>query len=186
MPIDTLIRAAALALALPAATATVELAAQGSEGRGKPTGSACALVTEKEVEAATGMDYTPGDPIEQEYENIEGGATCMWGGPGGFIGEDRPEINITFIAASARGSYTERRRTQRLGPGCTREPVRGVGDAAFAQICEGRLYGVNVFARTGKSDVLVSAYAMHGLSKAAVKPAAIALARTAAARAKDM
>ncbi|HET8624546.1 MAG TPA: hypothetical protein VFM14_13365 [Gemmatimonadales bacterium] len=181
------IRAAALTLTLlPAATLSAELAAQGDGRSAAPANLPCSLVTEKEVEAATGMDYTPGDPIEPEYENIEGGATCMWGGPGGFMGEDRPEINITFIAASARGSYTERRRTQRLGPGCTREPVRGVGDAAFAQICEGRLYGVNVFARTGKSDVLVSAYAMHGLSKAAVKPAAIALARTAAARAKDM
>ena len=181
----TLIRAAALALALQQpATASAALAAQGSGSSDSPTGGACALVTEKEVEAATGMDYPPGEEIEQEYEHIEGGATCMWGGPGGIMGEDLPEINITLVRTSARGSYTERRRKQRLAPGCTREPVRRVGDVAFAQICEKGLYGVNVVARTGSNDVLVSAYAMKGLAKAAVKPAAIALARAAAARAR--
>jgi hypothetical protein len=188
----TLIRAAALALTLPAAMAGGELAAQGSAGPGKATGSACALVTEKEVEAATAMDYRPGDELEQEYESIEGGATCMWGGPWGglnaagvLVREDLPEINVTFIAAGPRGSHTERRRKLRLAPGCTREPVRGVGDDAFAEICDGALYGVSVYARTGSNDVLVSAYAMKGLAKGAVKPAAIALAKAAAARAKS-
>jgi hypothetical protein len=132
------------------------------------------------------MDYPPGENIDQEYEHIEGGATCMWGGPGGFVREDLPEINVTFIAASASGSHTERRRKQRLAPGCTRESVRGVGDVSFAEICEGKLFGVSVYARTGSNDVLVSAYAMKGLTKASVKPAAIALAKAAAARARDM
>jgi hypothetical protein len=178
------IRAATLALALQqAATLTAELAAQGNGGRATPTGPACALVTEKEVEAATGLDYRPGKAIEQEYEHIQGGATCMWGGPS-MVAEDLPEINVTLIAASARGSYTDRRRQQRLAPGCTRESVRGVGDVAFAEICEGKLFGVSVYARAGRNDVLVSAYEMKGLSKAAVKPAAIALAKAAAARAK--
>lgn len=182
-----LIRAATLALTLQqATTVSADLAAQGSAGRSNATVAACALVTEKEVEAATGMDYPPGDDIEPEYEHIEGGATCMWGGPGGFVREDLPEINVTFIAASASGSHTERRRKQRLAPGCTRESVRGVGDVAFAEICEGKLFGVSVYARTGSNDVLVSAYATKGLTKASVKPAAIALAKAAAARARDM
>jgi hypothetical protein len=188
-----LIRAATLALTLQqAATASAELAAQASGGHGKPTGSACALVTEKEVEAATSMDYPPGDEIEQEYVPIEGGATCMWGGPGGglsatgvVVRQDLPEINVTFIAAGARGSHTEQRRKLRLAPKCTRESVRGVGEDAFAEICDGALYGVSVYARTGRNDVLVSAYAMKGLAKAAVKPTAITLAKAAAARAKS-
>jgi hypothetical protein len=179
------VRAVTLALALQhAATLTAELAAQGNGGGATPTGAACALVTEKEVEAATGMDYPPGEDIDQEYEHIQGGATCMWGGPGGFVREDLPEINVTLIAANARGSHTERRRKQRLAPGCIRESVRGVGDVAFAEICETGLYGVSVYARTGNNDVLVSAYAMKGLAKSSVKPAAIALARAAAVRAK--
>jgi hypothetical protein len=180
----TLIRAAALAVALlQAATVTAELTAQGNGSSAKPTSPACPLVTQKEVEAATGVDYRPGKEIDQKYQNIEGGATCMWGGPS-MVAEDLPEIDVTFIAASARGSHTERRRKQRLGPGCTREPVRGVGDAAFIEICEKGLYGVSVYARTGSNDVLVSAYAMKGLAKTSVKPAAIALAKAAAARAK--
>jgi hypothetical protein len=177
----TLIRAVALALVLQqAATLTAELAAQGNGGAGA-TDPACPLVTEKEVEAATGMDYRPGEEIDQEYENIEGGTTCMWGGPS-MVNDDLPEINVTFIAASPRGSHTERRRKQRLAAGCTREPVSGVGDNAFAEICGRGLYGVSVYARTGKNDVLVSVYEMRGLAKASVKPAAIALARAAAAR----
>ena len=177
------IRAATLVLALQQATTlTAKLTAQGNGRTAGPTHPACSLVTEKEVEAATGMDYRPGKEIDQEYQIIPGGATCMWGGPS-MVAEDLPEINVTFLAASARGSHTERRRKQRLAPGCTRESVRGVGDVAFAEICEGELYGVSVYARTGSNDVLVSAYEMKGLSKASVKPAAIALAKAAAARA---
>jgi hypothetical protein len=181
----TLIRAAALALALQqAATATVGLAAQDTEGPG-PADPACSLVTEKEVEAATGLDYRPGEDIEQEYEWIEGGETCMWGGPS-MAYEDLPEIDITVIATGAGESHTEQRHKRRLAQGCTREPVSSVGDRAFAEICDGKLFGVSVYARTGSNDVVVRVYHLAPMPKASVKPAAIALARAAAARAKGM
>jgi hypothetical protein len=181
----TLIRAATLALALQqAATLALELAAQGEAGAG-PNDPACPLVTEKEVEAATGLDYGPGEDIEQEYEWIDGGATCMWGGPS-MLKEDLPEIHVTFIAASARGSYTGRRHKQRPAQGCTRESVRGVGDGGFAELCDGKLFGVSVYARTGNHDVVVRVYHLTPMSKASVKPAAIALAKAAAARARGI
>ena len=178
----TLIRVSALALALQqAAAVTAELAAQGKEGLWA-TAPACPLVTEKEVEAATGLDYRPGNEIEQEYEWIVGGETCMWGGPS-MVHEDLPEITVTFIAASARGSHTERRHNQGPRKECTRESVPGVGDRAFAETCEGRLFGVSVYAKTGNDDVVVRVYHLKPMSKASVKPAAIAIAKAAAARA---
>jgi hypothetical protein len=181
----TLIRVAALALALQQAVAmTAKLAAQGKEGP-RAIDPGCSLVTEQEVEAATGLDYRPGEDIEQEYELIDGGATCMWGGPS-MAYEDLPEIDVTFLAASARGSHTERRHKQPLRQGCTRESVGGVGDRAFAEICEGGLFGVSVYARTGNDDVIISVYHLTPMSKASVKSAAIALAKAAAARAKGM
>jgi hypothetical protein len=118
----TLIGAAALALTLQqAATVTTELAAQSGGGSARPANPGCALVTEKEVEAATGLDYDPGYPLEAQYETIPGGATCQWGGPGGglsatgiVVRDDKPEIIVTLIADSPRGSHTEWQRKQRL------------------------------------------------------------------------
>ena len=179
----TLIRAAALALALQQAAAlTAELAAQGKNG------STCPLVTEKEIEAATGLDYEPGYEIEQEYEMIAGGDTCMWGGPG-MVGDDLPEINITFIAASAGGSHTELRARRTLRPDCTRAPAADVGDGGFVESCDGSIRSASVSARVGSSDLVVSVYqqkAKEGKQSlaSAPKPVAIAIARAAAARGK--
>ena len=64
--------------------------------------------------------------------------------------------------------------------------MRGVGDRAFVEICEGvHLVGASVYARTGRSDIAVQVYLKRGESMASpVKPVAIALAKAAAARAK--
>lgn len=180
---ETLIRAAALALALQQAAAlTAVVAAQGKNG------SACSLVSEKEIEAATGLDYTPGDEIEEEYEMIAGGDTCMWGGPS-LVGDDLPEINITFIAAGTGGSHTESRAKRKLRPDCTREPVAGVGDRAFAESCDGSIRSASVYARMGSSDLVVSVYQQEAKQgkqslNSAPKPVAIAIAKAAAARGK--
>ena len=131
----TLIRAAALALTFQqAASLTATLAAQGAGGAARPPNPACALVAEKEVEAATGLDYGPGEDFDELYEGVGGKATCVWGGPS-LMGEDLPEIGVLFFPASARGSNTEARAKRKLRAGCTREPVRGVGDRAFVEIC---------------------------------------------------
>lgn len=192
----TLIRAAAFALALQQAViVSAELAAQGNGGPAEPNNPACVLVTEKEVEAATGLDYKPGWAVEAEYESIPGGATCIWGGPGGglsatgvVVRDDKPEIVVKLIADSPSGSHTEWRRKQQLPRGCTRELVRGGADDAFAEICEQTQYSVSVYARTGSRDVLVSVnhFETEGWARASVKPAAIALSSAAVARAKGM
>jgi hypothetical protein len=123
--------------------------------------------------------------VEQEYEPLDGGESCMWGGPS-MASEDLPEINVVFFAASTRERHTERRRKQQLPPGCTREPVSGVGDPAFAEVCERSIPSASVYAQAGNADVVVYVYHLKPMSKASVKPAAIALAKAAAARAKSM
>jgi hypothetical protein len=182
----TLIRAATLALAFQqAASLTATLAAQGVGGAARPPNPACALVTEKEVEAATGLDYGPGEDFDELYEGVGGKATCVWGGPGGVKDLDRPEIGVLFFPASARGSNTEARAKVKLRAECTREPVRGVGDRAFVETCGGSISSASVYARTGSSDVAVQVYLKRGESMASpVKSVAIALAKAAAARAK--
>ncbi len=188
----TLIRAAALALTFQqAASLTATLAAQGAGGAARPPNPACALVAEKEVEAATGLDYGPGEDLVELDEGVGGKATCVWGGPG--LVNDLPEIGVFFYPASARGSNTEGRAKVKLRAECTREPVRGVGDGAFVEICGGSmssasvyaLTSASVYARTGKSDIAVQAYLKRGESMASpIKSVAIALAKAAAARAK--
>src|SRR5688572_7301730 len=109
----TLIRAATLALALQqATTVTAKLAAQGAGGAARPPNPACPLVTEKEVEAATGLDYGPGEDFDELHEGVGGKATCVWGGPGRV--KDLPEIGVFFFPASARGSHTEARAKRKL------------------------------------------------------------------------
>ena len=179
MTMHTLIRAAVLALTFQhAAPPTAELAAQGAGGAARPPNPACALVTEKEVEAATGLDYGPGEDFDELYEGVGGKATCVW------VVKDLPEIGVLFFPASARGSNTEARAKRKLLAECTRESVRGVGDRAFVEICGGSISSASVYARTGRSDIAVQVYLKRGESMASpVKPVAIALAKAAAARA---
>ena len=95
-------------------------------------------------------------------------------------------MRIDFFPASARGSRTEARAKGKPLAACTREPVRGVGDRAFVETCEGSIRSAGVYARTGRSDIAVVVYLKPGESMGTpVKSVAIALAKAAAARVKD-
>ena len=179
MTMHTLLRATALALAIQqAASLTAELAAQGAGRAATPSNAACALLTEKDVEAATGLDYGPGEHFDELNVGPDK-ATCVW------VVEDLPEIGIDFFPAGAGGSRTEARAKVKPRAQCTRASVRGVGDLAFAETCEGRISSASVYARTGRSDIAVVVYLKPGESMASpIKPVAIALAKAAAARAK--
>ena len=188
MTMHTLIRAAVLALAIQqAASLTAELAAQGAGGAARPSNPACALVTEKDVEAATGLDYGPGEHYDELHVGVGDKAICVW------TVEDLPEIGVEFFPASAGGSNTEARAKGKPRAECTRESVRGVGERAFVETCAGSISGAgvnarssaSVYARTGRSDIAVVVYLKRGESMASpIKAVAIALAKAAAARAK--
>ncbi len=180
MTMHTLIRAAVLALAIQqAASLTAELAAQGAGGAARPSNPACALVTEKEVEAATGLDYGPGEHYDELHVGVGGKATCVW------TVDDLPEIGVEFFPASTGGSHTDARAKMKPRAQCTRESLRGVGDRAFVETCRGSISRASAYARTGRSDIAVTVYLEPGDSMASpIKPVAIALAKAAAARAK--
>lgn len=181
----TLIRAAMIALPFQqVAGVTAELAAQGAGGSARSARPACPLVTEKEVESATGLDFGPGEDHDERDGGMDDSPTCLWGG--WSMARELPEIHVVFVPASARGSLTERRLKQQLRPACTREPVRGVGDRAFAEVCKGPIPSASVYASTGTDDVVVRVYQPSKAMTMAptAKSVAIVLARAAAARAK--
>ena len=179
MTMRTLIRATVLALAIQqGASLTAALAAQGGGGAAPPSNPACALVTEKDVEEATGLDYGPGEHFD-ELNVGRGKWTCAW------AVENLPGFRVDFFPASAGGSNTDARAKVTVPAQCTRASVRGVGERAFVETCEGSISTASVYARTGRSDIAVVVYLKRGESMASpVKSVAIALAKAAAARAK--
>lgn len=68
--------------------------------------------------------------------------------------------------------------------GCTRETLRGVGDVAFLETCEGSR-GPVALVKAGSNDLIVQADPKDGKPIASAQPVAIALAKAAAARARD-
>lgn len=173
----TLMRTTVLALAIQQAAA---LAADlGAQRPAEASNVACALVTEQDVEKATGLDYGPGEHFDEL--NVDASkATCVW------VVEDLPEIGIDFFPASAGGSRTEARARAKPRAQCTRESVRGVGETAFVETCAGSIASASVYARTGRSDIAVAVYLKPGESMPSpIRSVAIALARAAAARAKS-
>ncbi len=176
MIMHALMRTTILALAVQqAASLAADLGAQRAA---EPTNVACTLVTEQDVEKATGLDYGPGEHFDEL--NVDASkATCVW------VVEDLPEIGIEFFPASAGGSRTEARARAKPRAKCTRESVRGVGEPAFVESCEGPISSASVYARTGRSDIAVVVYLKPGESMPSpIKSVAIALARAAAPRAK--
>jgi hypothetical protein len=168
--------------AVLSATLSAGLLAQRDEPA-PPTDPACPLLTDRELDTATGLDYGPGGPIAVG-QGAFGGSTCLWGGMGGDPARDLPQIGVVFIPPGPRGSHTEFYRGRAPEAGCTRETLRGVGDVAFVDSCEKAQRGVRVYVKAGRNDVflVVDQLQQHPLSWA--QPVAVALAKAAAVRAK--
>src|SRR5687767_10523435 len=89
--VRSLIHAAILALAFQGvATLTAELAAQAAPGTS--TNRACALLTDQEIDAATGLDYDEADPVDDP--GLAGTASCLWGGASFAPGASRPQLGV--------------------------------------------------------------------------------------------
>ncbi|HET6578368.1 MAG TPA: hypothetical protein VFG66_08595 [Gemmatimonadales bacterium] len=170
----TLIRSAALA-AILAGTGSADLVAQ-SDKRDASANPACTLLMEQEIDAATGLDYGPGEALNAGEEGF-GGTTCLWDtGPVPVGGKIQPQVGIVFMPRFY-GSGKPR-------AGCTREPLRGVGDVAFTESCKD---GVQVYVKTGKNDFFVSVDILSDSHRtpAWAQPVAVALAKAAAPRARN-
>ena len=177
-----LLRSAALTAVL-SATLSGGLLAQGDQ-REPPADPACPLLTDRELDAATGLDYGPGGPIDVG-QGAFGGSTCLWGGMGADPAKDLPQIGVVFIPPGSRGSHTEFYRARAPGAGCTRETLRGVGDLAFVDSCEKAQRGVRVYVKTGRNDVFLVVDQLQQRPLSWARPVAVALAKAAAPRARS-
>ena len=180
--VTMLLRSAAL-IAVLCATLFTGLAAQ-SDTRTTSTNPACPLLTDQELDAATGLDYGPGSAYGMG-QGIFGGATCLWGGVwNADVTKSLPQIGVVFIPPGSHGSHTEFYRGRKPEAGCTREALRGIGDLAFAESCQSSTPSMRVYVKSGRNDVflVVDMLFQHDLSWA--QPVAVALAKAAALKAR--
>ena len=173
-----LIRSAALTAVL-GATLSTGLIAQSD------TNLACPLLTDQDLDTATGLDYGPGGAIDLMGQGIFGGSTCLWGGMGAAPAKDLPQVGVVFIPPSSRGSHTEFYRARAPETGCTRETLRGVGDFAFVDSCEKAQAGIRVYVKTGRNDVFLVVDQLQKRPLSWARPVAVALAKAAAPRARQ-
>jgi hypothetical protein len=179
-----LLRSAALS-AMLFATLSTGVAAQG-DTRSTSTNPACPLLTDQELDAATGLDYGPGSPYGMG-QGIFGGSTCLWGGVwNADVTKSLPQIGVVFIPPGSHGSHTEFYRGRKPEAGCTRQALRGIGDFAFADSCQSSTPSMRVYVKSGRNDVflVVDMLSQHPLSWA--RPVAVALAKAAAVKAKKI
>jgi hypothetical protein len=159
-----------------------------SDDPGSRTNPACALLTDRELDDATGLDIGPAQAFDKVGQGVFGGATCLWGGVWDQdTAKSLPQIGVSFIPPAPRGSNTEYYLARKPEAGCTRETLRGVGDLAFADSCQGTLPSVRVYLKAGRNDVFLSVDMIdtrRPLSWA--QPIAVALAKAAALRAKKV
>jgi hypothetical protein len=176
-------RLAALTAVL-SASLSMGLIAQSNTGA-PPTNPACPLLTDKEVDAATGLDYGPGEAFDRLGQGIFGGATCLWGGVwNADTTKSLPMIGVVFIPPGSRGSHTDYYRGRKPQVGCTRETLSGIGDFAFADSCQSSQPAMRVYVKAGRNDVFLEVSALFERPLSWARPVAVALAKAAAPRAR--
>ena len=178
-----LLRSAAL-IAMLSATLSTGLVAQ-NDTRATPTNPACPLLTDQELDAATGLDYGPGEAYDRMGQGIFGGATCLWGGVwNADTTKSLPMIGVVLIPPGSRGSHTDFYRGRKPGAGCTRETLSGIGDFAFADSCQSSQPSMRVYVKAGRNDVFLEVGALFERPLSWARPVAVALAKAAAPRAR--
>ena len=178
-----LLRSAALTAMLSASLST-GLVAQ-SNTRAPSTNPACALLTEQELDAATGLDYGPGSAFDRMGQGTFGGATCLWGGGwNADTTKSLPQIGVVFIPPASGGSHTEFYRVRKPEAGCIRETLRGVGDFAFADSCQSSQPSMRVYVKAGRNDVFLVVDMLDKRPLSWARPVAVALVKAGAPRAR--
>ena len=176
-----LLRSAACTALLSAALSS-GLVAQSDKGS-TPADPACSLLTDQDLDTASGLDYGPGESIDIG-QGAFGGTTCLWGGMGADPAKDLPQIGVAFMPSGSRGSHTEFYRGGTPEAGCPRETLRGLGDVAFVDSCEKARPGVRVYVKTGRTDVFLVVDQLQTRPLSWARPVAVALAKAAAPRAR--
>jgi len=139
---------------------------------------ACALLSVAEIRSITGRGDYPGYVDgDAEGEGAGGGSSCQYGGMGMMPDSQPPLLSVVLIKGK---HWTERTRTSSLPAGCQREPVAGVGDAAFFESCPSRLQRTApLYVQVGNSDLIVQMDVEAPATPASVRPLVIAVAKAA-------
>jgi hypothetical protein len=143
---------------------------------------ACTLLSTAEIRAASGQNYDEGSEGDALGEGLGGGASCQWGGPRFGPGEDQPLLSLVLVPIK-KGSMTEWNLKQPARKGCARDKLGGVGEVAYFETCGDRR-GPVAYAKAGAWDVVVQMDAEPPATAASVRPAIIAVAKAAAAKAR--
>jgi hypothetical protein len=141
---------------------------------------ACGLLTAADLQKITGKSYGEGDEGDAMGEGAGGGASCQWGEPGS---RGPAMISVVYIPAKGGKGYTEINRGRNLRPGCQRDPVSALGDAAYIESCP-KDRGPAVYIKVGANDLIVQMDANPPGSSASIKPTLIAVAKAAVANAR--
>ena len=92
-------------------------------------------------------------------------------------------ISVVYIPGKGGESYTEFSRGRTPRPGCQREPVSGLGDAAYTETCP-KDRGPIAYIKVGANDLIVQMDVNPPATAASIKPTFVAVAKAAVAKAR--
>jgi hypothetical protein len=178
--VRTLIHTTLVILGLQGGPALAGLQAQAAPAQDRSANRACALLTDQEIDAATGLDYGAAEPVADPGPS--GTASCVWGGASFAPGASRPQLGVmlTQMLPSAVNALFP---SAPAPAGCTRETLGDVGDKAYLERCE-RSRGLKANVKVGRNRLMLQLDPERGKPLESAKPALVALAKAAALRAK--
>lgn len=175
---------AAVAQARPSPPDTL---AEGLQARaGASQNPACAILTVAEIRSLTGFpgyrSPSPGDPPGQ---GAGGGASCQFESTGPTVDARGNPVNLKgpllSIVLIEGKNYT---RTAAVRTGCKREPVPGVGDMAYFEVCPSRIASRTppLYVKAGSKDLILQMDIDTPETDTSMRPKVIAVAKAAAAK----
>jgi hypothetical protein len=148
----------------------------------KVANPACALLSVAEIRKITGrQEYDHPWAAADPGEGVGGGSACVYEYPVTAL-DGPPPIGFTLISGK---DWTQSRRGVRLLDGCTRDPVKGVGDDAYFESCPSKTAKKRtdpLYVKVGPNDLIVQMDVKAPATEASSRPTVIALARALAAK----
>jgi len=179
----------ALPAALIAAAASADAQTQRRDaGSGTQSGNAaCNVLTPEELRTLTGFPgYKRPSPGDSAGQGAGGGASCQYQSPGlivdargNAVKEKGPLLSLVLIDGK---NYTN---TMPIGRGCRKEPVPGVGDVAFFEVCPAgpkMSRTPPLYVKSGTKDLIVQMDIDEPDRDETIRPKVIAVAKAAAAK----
>jgi hypothetical protein len=161
-----------------------DLQAGGSASRNP----ACTVLTVAEIRSLTGFPgyRSPSPPPDDSAGQGAGGsASCQFESTGPTVdARGNPVIlkgPLLSIVLTEGKDYT---RTAKAAAGCKRDPVAGVGDLAYFEICPNEIRSRTppLYVKAGNKDLIVQMDIDKAETDASTRPKVVAVAKAAAAK----